>query len=191
MISNTVVGFRYHIDLPKTEPDGKAIPVVIHSVTPVRSFVEAPVSALPSTLINAWRIDSSISTPANFYVRVQRWNLGVQAYSISVRGKMNLSMRVKNTLAMRADFSEVPPAMRLEVNVETASISIDRFEVERISKIGGDVAEELGDLAENTIGKIWLRKENKRLVHRLNSTIEKNRDDLRWSMADWLALLSP
>jgi hypothetical protein len=51
------------------------------------------------------------------------------------------------------------------------------------------VAEELGDLAENTIGKVWVRKENARLARRLNESIRKNRDDLRWSMASWFGQL--
>ncbi|SMP53750.1 hypothetical protein SAMN06265222_104147 [Neorhodopirellula lusitana] len=236
---------RYQIDLPPiVSPQGDGVKgdsswVVIHWVTPVRSFVPAdqqsviasPIAStsLPSFrsdvpgqlelnsargvvtgvstdttpsridssespdssgAINAWRMAASIATPADFYVRLQRWNRGLQVYSVSVRGKMSLSLKVQATISMQADFSEVPPAMQLITEVEKASISIDRFEVDRISKIGGDVAEELGDLAENTIGKVWLRKENKRLVSRLNQAIERNHDEMRWSMTDWFAQLT-
>ncbi len=154
--------------------------VQIHSVSPVTS---------PDG-VNAWRVDASLSTPANFSVRIERWNLGVQWFSVEISGKMSLSMRTELTMGMAADFAEVPPAMQLEVNIEKSSLAITRFEVERISKLGGDVAEEIGDVAENTLGKVWIRKENAKLSERLNKAISENRDSLRWSMADWLAQLA-
>jgi hypothetical protein len=154
--------------------------IQIHSVSPVTS---------PDG-VKAWRADASLSTPASFSVRVERWNLGVQWFSIEISGKMNLSMRTELTMGLAADFAEVPPAMQLEVNIEKSALTITRFEVERISKLGGDVAEEIGDVAENTIGKVWIRKENAKLSERLNKAIHENRDSLRWSMADWLAQLA-
>lgn len=182
---------RYEIQLPPlVQPDstGRIVTdqIQIQSVTPVRGD---PRIEHQSIDINAWRIAADAKTPAKFTIRVERWNFGLKLYSVEIIGNMKVSMKVASTLAMQPDFSEVPPAMQLLVNVEDASLSIDRFEVERISKLGGDVAEELGDLAENTIGKVWVRKENARLAERLNKSLQKNRDDLRWSMADWLGQL--
>ncbi len=163
------------------EPYEASDVVQIHSVTPV----------LISDGLQSWRADASASTPARFSVRVERWNLGAMWYSIEISGKMNLAMRTNLTLGMSADFAEVPPAMQLDVAIEQASLVVSGFEVERISKLGGDAAEEIGDLAEHTIGKMWLRKENARLVARLNESIADNQDSMRWSMASWLAQLTP
>lgn len=168
---------RYQIELPDVASGREsATPqpidsVEIQSVTPD---------------LRAWRIDAVARAPADFSVRMERWNLGVQLYSIEIRGKMTVSMRTVLTLSIRPDWSEVLPAMQLDANVEQATLAIERFEVDRISKIGGDVAEEIGDLAEHTIGKIWIRKENSRLVARLNRTIGENQADMRWSMIDWI-----
>ncbi|TWU15126.1 hypothetical protein [Allorhodopirellula heiligendammensis] len=155
--------------------------VKIHSVTPVSS----------QDGLQSWRADATVSTPARFSIRVERWNLGAKWYSVEISGKMDLAMRTTLTMGMSADFGEVPPAMQLDVAVEQASLVVSKFEVERISKLGGDAAEEIGDLAEHTIGKVWIRKENSRLVSRLNKAIGENQDSLRWSMADWLAQLAP
>lgn len=185
---------RYEINLPEwtAEPsqanedarreqsDGAGI-AKIHRVTPVRT----------DDGLRHWRIDATVSTPARFSVRVERWNFGAMWFSVEISGKMNLAMRTTLTMGMSADVSEVPPAMQLDVAVEQASLLVSQFEVERISKLGGDAAEEIGDLAERTLGKIWLRKENARLVSRLNESIAKNQDSLRWSMVDWLAQLTP
>ncbi|TWU03592.1 hypothetical protein [Neorhodopirellula pilleata] len=140
--------------------------------------------------LHRWRIEAAARTPADFSVRVERWNLGFQLYSIEISGKMTLSLTTILTLAVQPDWSEVPPAMQLNADIEQAALKIERFEVERISKIGGDVAEEIGDLAEHTIGKVWMRKENERLASRLNHAISKNHDDLRWSMSDWITGLT-
>ena len=176
---------RYQIDLPDLArtaqtagPDetGRALNdlIDIRSVTPN---------------LHAWRIDAAGRIPAHFSLRVERWNLGFQIYSLEIRGKMTLSLQTKLQLSMQPDWSEVPPAMQLVADVEQATLAIEHFEVERISKIGGDVAEEIGDLAEHTIGRVWMRKENERLASRLNRAIERNRDDFRWSMADWITRL--
>lgn len=189
---------RYQVDLPVlAHPDatGRVVTDSIHvqSVAPVRGDLRVDASEATnvneSTDVNAWRIDASVRTPADFSVRVERWNLGLKLYSVEISGKMTLAMQTRSTLSMSPDWSEIPPAMQLTAKVEQASLAMERFEVERISKIGGDVAEEIGDLAENTIGKVWVRKENQRLASRLNRAIESNRDDLRWSMSDWFNAL--
>lgn len=175
---------RYEIELPQqaSPPPHESSDVVkIHSVMAVTS----------EDGLQSWRANATVSTPAQFSIRVERWNLGAKLYSIEVNGKMNLEMRAALTMGMSADFTDIPPAMQLDVAVEEASLVVSGFEVESISKLGGDAAEEIGDLAENTIGKVWIRKENARLVARLNTAIADNQDSLRWSMATWLVQLAP
>lgn len=172
---------EFESDEPDRTGNSIADAIEIHQVTAVMT----PAGA------RRWQVEVSVSTPAEFAVRVERWNLGGQWYSIEISGKMTLHLRTTLTMALQADFAEVPPAMQLDVEIENASLAVSRFEVERISKLGGDVAEEIGDLAEKTIGKIWLRKENARLTARLNKAIARNHDSLRWSMADWIAQLAP
>jgi hypothetical protein len=68
---------------------------------------------------------------------------------------------------------------------------LERFEVERISKIGGDVAEGWGEVIQEILVERLVKKQNPRLVSKLNHWIEQERDDLRLSMADWLASWQP
>lgn len=175
---------RYSIELPPPTPPQPYEPaevVKIHSVTAVSS----------GDGLQSWLANATVSTPARFSILVERWNLGAKWYSVEINGKMNLAMHAALTMGMSADFTDVPPAMQLDVTVKEASLVVSGFEVESISKLGGDAAEEIGDLAEHTIGKVWLRKENARLVTRLNKAIADNQDSLRWSMTDWLVQLAP
>lgn len=146
-------------------------------------------SVVPSTTPNGnagWLVDAVVKTPAKFHTRLERWNLGLQAFSISVDGTMDVNLECQFVIGMSADYSEVPPAIQLDVYVEKANVRMDRFNVERISKLGGDAAEELGNLAEDTLIRLWLKKENARLADRLNDAIAKYQSDLRWSMMQWL-----
>ncbi|KLU04706.1 hypothetical protein RISK_003328 [Rhodopirellula islandica] len=151
-------------------------PLTIRSVVPSTTPAGNP----------GWLVDAVVRTPAKFHTRLERWNLGLQAFSISVDGTMEVNLECQFVIGMSADYSEVPPAIQLDVHVAKANVRMDRFNVERISKLGGDAAEELGNLAEDTLIRLWLKKENARLADRLNDAIAKHQSDLRWSMMQWL-----
>lgn len=133
-----------------------------------------------------WQIVSSLAAPMGFDARVERWNLGLQWYSVSVRGDLRVRLKTTTTIGFNADYSEVPPALTIDPRVESAELALERFEVDRISKIGGDVAEEIGDFLKDVLRDRLVEKENQRLATKLNDAIEKQRDQLRWSLTDWL-----
>ncbi|MEM9366578.1 MAG: hypothetical protein AAGD07_11330 [Planctomycetota bacterium] len=133
-----------------------------------------------------YRVTARIASPAYFETRVERWNLGVQWYSVSTSGKLSASLETTFRLAVVPDYSEVPPAVVAEMNVVDAKARLSNLQVDRVSKIGGDVAEELGDVAEKTLIKLWLNQQNDRLAERLNRQIQRKRDELRFSWSDWL-----
>ena len=121
-----------------------------------------------------------------FTARIERWNLGVQLFSISVTGKLRVRLDATTSFAAYADYSEIPPALVIDPRVDSAVLHLEEFEVERISKIGGDVAEEWGELMEGVVREVFLKRQNEKLTGKLNKSINKHRDDLRLSMADWL-----
>lgn len=137
-----------------------------------------------------WQIVSTLTAPMDFDARVERWNLGFQWYSVSVQGELRVRLQTTTTIGFYADYSEIPPALTIDPRVEAAEIALERFEVDRISKIGGDVAEEIGDFLEDVLRDRLIEKENRRLVTKLNDAIEKKRDRLRWSLTDWLVTLA-
>ena len=134
-----------------------------------------------------WRIESSVETPMIFNARVERWNLGVQWYSISVEGRLRVRLDSTSTLTSYADYAEVPPALVVDPKIQKAQLLLKEFEVNRVSKIGGDVAEEWGELMEKIVRDIFLKRQNEKLVAQLNHSIDQNRDDLRLSLAEWFA----
>jgi hypothetical protein len=167
---------RYEVAFPP--PDSERAPtVVVHQVLPTHDA---------ATGQRRWQINSSIVAPMQFTARIQRWNLGVRLFSMTVRGQMRLRLSTSATIAFLADYSEVPPALVIDPRVEQAHLELERFEVDRVSHVGGDAAEQWGEVMEELLVERFVRKQNGKLVEKLNRSIEKERDELRFSLTDWL-----
>jgi hypothetical protein len=136
---------------------------------------------------NRWQVTGTVLAPMKFDCRVERWNLGFQWYSVNIEGRLRVELKFAASFAAHADYSEVPPAIVVDPIVDSAELRLEHFEVDRISKIGGDVAEELGEVLEKIIRDKWLQKENSRLADRLNKAINKNREKLKFSWTAWFS----
>ncbi len=168
---------QYEVTLPETTADNAAIAKVdsVHRRIDEASGAER------------WQIESSITAPMKFTARVQRWNVGVKVFSVTIRGDLRVRLISTASVGFVADYAEVPPALIVDPRIEKAELRLEHFEVDRVSRIGGDVAQEWGELIEDVIVDRFLKKQNDKLVTKLNKAIEKERDDLRLSMADWIA----
>ncbi len=168
---------RYQVTLPS--PEAQHAPVAnVHSV---KRTID------PLSGETRWQIESSITAPMNFTAQIQRWNLGAKVFSLTIRGDLRVRLESTASIAFVTDYSEVPPGLVVDPRFQKARIVLEHFEVDRVSKIGGDVAEEWGELMEDVIGNRFLRKQNDKLVAKLNKAVDKERDALKLSMSDWIA----
>ena len=131
-----------------------------------------------------------MSAPLDFAARIERWNLGIQWYSVEVKGHMKIRMEIQATLDAYPDYSEIPPAIVVDPKVISANLDLRSLNVDRVSKIGGEVAEQWGELAEKIIDEILMDDINRKLPAKLNKAIDKKRDRLRFSTSDWIGRLS-
>ena len=131
-----------------------------------------------------WRIDSTTETPMQFTAKVERWNLGVKLYSVTVTGRMKVQLQLTSTIGLYLDYSEIPPAVVANPIIVGAKLTLVSFEIDRVSKIGGDAAEAWGEIMQEVLIERFIENQNDRIVSKLNKAIEKHRDDLRfsWSM---------
>jgi hypothetical protein len=168
---------RYKLQLPAVDQANKAT-AKIHQV----DFVEDE-----ATGVRRWLVDSTVIAPMKFEAQIQRWNLGVKLFSVTIQGRLRLRLNSSATIGFDTDYSEIPPALVFDPNIKKAKISLETFEVERVSHIGGDVAEGWGEVVQEVIVETYLDHLNKRLVKKMNRSIAKERDDLRLSVAQWFA----
>lgn len=137
-----------------------------------------------------WVINCDLATPLDFSARIERWNLGVQWYSVEVSGHMKVRLELKGRLSAYPDYSDIPPAIVIDPSVTSASLTLESLNVDRVSKIGGEVAEQWGEIAEKIIKEILIDDINGKLHTKLNKAIDKKRDELRFSASDWVKQLT-
>lgn len=119
--------------------------------------------------------------------RQSKWVKGVQLYSFSAEGFAKVRLSVLCDLDIGLDFSKFPPDLVLQPIVHDAKIQVDEFRLSRVSKAGGEIAQQIARRARRELDEKISEKERK-LVKKLNEEIEENRDDLRISTADAVKL---
>ncbi len=138
-----------------------------------------------ATGVRRWQVESTVVAPLKFEAQIQRWNLGVKLISVTIQGRMRLRMRSSAWIGFETDYSEIPPALVFDPRIEQAEVDLESFEIDRVSHVGGDVAEAWGEIVQEVIVKSYLDRLNQELVSKLNRAIDKERDDLRLSTAQW------
>ncbi len=121
----------------------------------------------------------------NVHARQSKWVKGLQLYSISVEGKADVSVAVDIRLATELVPTKFPPDLKLIPTAESATIEIRKFRIDRVSKAGGEVAQQLTRAARSQM-ESRLAKYEKKIVDKLNKSIEKKKDRLTLSLHDAL-----
>jgi len=81
------------------------------------------------------------------------------------------------------DVSKFPPDVIFDPHVEDAEIELADFRIDRVSKAGGEFAQQVTRIVKSKLDKKIAAKEDK-LVAKLNAKIEKSRDRLTLSAND-------
>lgn len=171
---------RYEVVLPESQEAAHGASVLVVTVHRAAEQIDVEDDN------RRWLIDSSVTAPMQFTVQVQRWNLGVKLFSVTVKGTLRVRLDSQLSVGFLTDLTEIPPALVIDPRVTQARLELEHFEVDRVSRIGGDFAEEWGELLEDLWRDRFLDKQNEKIVARLNRAIDKERDDLRLSTQAWL-----
>ena len=115
--------------------------------------------------------------------RESKWVKGVQLYSFSARGHTKVRLIVTCELGVTVDITGFPPDLVFAPTVTGADLAVDDFRIDRISKVGGEFAQQITKMIRKELDKKIVEKENK-LVSKINRQLEKKKDDLRLSIAD-------
>ncbi len=124
--------------------------------------------------------------------RVSKWVKGVQLYSFSADADAKAQLRLACRFAVGLDPTKLPPDIVFVPEVTGADLRLVEFEVQRISDVGGKIAEELGRGVRRIVEDKLDEKRDK-LVERINRKLGEKDDDLRLSLHDlaidkWRAL---
>ena len=127
--------------------------------------------------------DVIITAKVNVVARQAKWVKGVQLYSISADGSAAVKLAISASLGSRLDVAKFPPDLIFDPRIEDAKIELEDFRIDRVSKAGGEFAQQVTRIVKSKLDKKVAPKEEK-LVKKLNAKIEKNRDRLTLSAND-------
>jgi len=127
--------------------------------------------------------DIAISADVNVEARQSKWVKGVQLYSISANGFARIRLVLSVSLGSSMDVSKFPPDLIFDPQISDADIQLSDFRIDRVSKAGGEFAQQITRIAKEKIEQKIAAKEEK-LVKKLNAKVEENRDRFTLSVHD-------
>ena len=127
--------------------------------------------------------DVHVSANLKIDGRQAKWVRGVQLFNVSIDGKTKVNLVATIELRTLMDITKFPPDLAFRPEAKSVDISLSDFRIDRISKVGGEVAQQVTRIAERAI-KERMEKEEVKTVKKLNKEFEKNADKLKLSLQD-------
>lgn len=133
------------------------------------------------------RFAAQLDSVLDVELQQERWNLGTRLFSVSVQAQVKLRMLIAGDVGFELDVTRIPPDLLADPQIASTELSLVDLKVDRISKIGGDVAESIGDLVKRIIRQEYLPGQQAAITHKLNAQIDRRRDRLRLGASQWLS----
>lgn len=115
--------------------------------------------------------------------RQAKWIKGVQVFNVSVDGKTKVKLVTTIELRTLMDMTKFPPDLVFRPQATAVKISLTDFRIDRISKLGGEVTQQISRLARRSIEDKLTSQEAKTLK-KINEQFAGNADKLRLSLHD-------
>ncbi len=124
-----------------------------------------------------------VAAHLNIVARQSQWVKGVQLYSVNAEGHAKVRLRVSIEMDVRMGVSRFPPDIIMIPKATAAKLEIDQFRIDRISKVGGEVAQQISKRVEAKLDDEIVDQE-KKIVAKINKQLDKKREEFRLSVAD-------
>ena len=118
--------------------------------------------------------------------RLEQWKDGVKLFNFKAQADSKIAARLDCEMAWTWKASGALGQIIVEPKITGAQINLDEFELNKLGKIEGWSARELGKEFKATIAK-KLHDEEPKLVEKLNKAIQKRQEKLRFSPDDIVA----
>jgi hypothetical protein len=127
--------------------------------------------------------DLTFVVPLAVEVRQARWINGVQLYSISADVEAKIRLTISCELSSTLDSQVLPPDVIFRPQATAAELRVEKFDVKRVSKVGGEFAEQVTQLVETQLDDLAAAQEPK-IVEKINRQIDKRAADFRVKVSD-------
>ena len=116
--------------------------------------------------------------------RWERWRQGIKMLNTHIEADGKVDIYLAGEIGIKLVSGDTLPAVAIEPVITKVDIMLRQFDLERVSKLDGIAAHELGEGLKDRIQKELNRREPK-IVAKLNKSIEKRKDKLRLSPAEF------
>ncbi len=117
--------------------------------------------------------------------RHSQWERGVQLFSISAEAKAKVALKAHVEVEVRLDAAQLPPSLALRPRVMSAELNLLEFRLERVSDLHGPLVKSLSSTAQKIL-EDKLEDNRQKLVDKMNASLEKRHDKLRFSAGEAL-----
>ncbi len=131
----------------------------------------------------AMAFDVECSAHVKLHARQSKWVKGIQLYSLSADGHAKLNLSVSLQLKTHLDITKFPPDLIFDPKATAANIVVQEFRIDRISKAGGEFAQQVSKGARSALDEKITEKEQK-LVTKINKKFQDKKSSLRLSISD-------
>jgi hypothetical protein len=112
--------------------------------------------------------------------RLEQWKDGVKLLNLNTEAECKIEARLDMDVRWRWEPGSLFGEMTVEPKVTRAELRLVDFDLQKVSKLQGWAARELGDGLKHTIAK-QLQREEPKLVEKINSAIQKKQSHLHFS----------
>ena len=127
--------------------------------------------------------DLNIKANLKLHARQAKWVKGVQLYSISADGTCHIQIKLSCQTQILLGLGHFPPDLIFRPQVVAATLAVDEFRIDRISKVGGEVAQQITKWVQDALHQ-KVQEQPHQLIVKLNAKIEQNHDELRLSLVE-------
>lgn len=121
--------------------------------------------------------------PIKVHSRYSKWARGVQLVSLSADANAKVKFQLELEIQLGCLLTKIPPDLTAKIYANRAEIQLVDFKVYKVSKLGGEFAEQVSEGAEKIIRTKLAEKEEK-ILQKINRSLTKHQDDFRLSIAD-------
>lgn len=132
----------------------------------------------------------TVDATLDVFGRLSQWVRDVQLISLSANADAQCRLTLEGTVAIQMNILKLPPDVMIRPEVTNARVDLTYYNVRRISQIGGEFAQALGNGLRKTLDD-KIEDMNGKLAGKINAQLAKKSDRLSFSGQDWLQTKLP
>ncbi|HMP77839.1 MAG TPA: hypothetical protein PKD54_00165 [Pirellulaceae bacterium] len=132
-------------------------------------------------------VELEFAAPVEWEARQSQWERGIQLISLSAYGTASVRLKVNFELTISMERHDGRNMVCFKPQVTDAELVVDEFRVRRVSKLGGEFAQQVTTLARRQLNQ-RLAGFNEQLVAKINQKLSSKQDRMNLPMDTWFKL---